>query len=225
MKCFRNFKVANKRVMSNYPTNLTEKQWQVIKNIVEPQERKSSLREIVNGIFYVNKSGCQWRMFPSDFAPWQTVYYYFRKWKLGGVWEELLNVLHAKARKSVGREESPSLGIIDSRSVKTSHHVDTDRGIDGNKKVKGRKEQVVVDTLGLPMAIKVHEANIHDSKGAIPTIENLAWKFPRLTIDYEFLTETAEAMVSIAFIQIALNGFFIISKQFLRQIKKILEKL
>lgn len=211
--------------MSNYPTNLTEKQWQVIKNIVEPQERKSSLREIVNGIFYVNKSGCQWRMFPSDFAPWQTVYYYFRKWKLGGVWEELLNVLHAKARKSVGREESPSLGIIDSRSVKTSHHVDTDRGIDGNKKVKGRKEQVVVDTLGLPMAIKVHEANIHDSKGAIPTIENLAWKFPRLTIDYEFLTETAEAMVSIAFIQIALNGFFIISKQFLRQIKKILEKL
>lgn len=211
--------------MSNYPTNQTEKQWQVIKNIVEPQERKSSLREIVNGIFYVNKSGCQWRMFPSDFAPWQTVYYYFRKWKLGGVWEELLNVLHAKARKSVGREESPSLGIIDSRSVKTSHHVDTDRGIDGNKKVKGRKEQVVVDTLGLPMAIKVHEANIHDSKGAIPTIENLAWKFPRLTIDYEFLTETAEAMVSIAFIQIALNGFFIISKQFLRQIKKILEKL
>ena len=62
--------------MSDYPTNLTEKQWQVIKNIVEPQERnrKSSLREIVNGIFYVNKSGCKWRMLPSDFAPWQTVY-------------------------------------------------------------------------------------------------------------------------------------------------------
>ncbi len=213
--------------MSNYPTNLTEKQWQVTKNIVEPQERnrKSSVREILNGIFYVNKSGCQWRMLPSDFAPWQTVYYYFRKWKLEGVWEELLNVLHAKARKSVGREESPSLGIIDSRSVKTSHHVDTDRGIDGNKKIKGRKEHIVVDTLGLPMAIKVHEANIHDSKGAKPTIENLAYKFPRLSKiladggyqgdldawvkdNYEFLTETAEVMVSIAFIQIALNRFF-----------------
>ena len=170
--------------------------------------------------------------------------------------------------KSVGKEESPSLAIIDSRSVKTSHHVDTDRGIDGNKKIKGRKEHIVVDTLGLPMAIKVHEANIHDSKGAKPTIENLAYKFPRLskiladggyqgdlaawvkdkfgwemevvlrtkesskkfnvipkrwivertfswlenyrrlTIDYEFLTETAETMVSIAFIQIALNRFF-----------------
>ena len=267
---FRNFNVAIKRVMSNYPTNLTEKQWQVIKNIVEPQERsrKNSLREILNGVFYINKSGCQWRMLPSDFVPWQTVYYYFRKWKLEGVWEELLDILHAKARKSVGKEESPSLGIIDSRSVKTSHHVDTDRGIDGNKKIKGRKEHIVVDTLGLPMAIKVHEANIHDSKGAMPTIENLEYKFPRLgriladggyqgdlsawvkkkfgwelevvlrpkesskkfnvipkrwivertfswlenyrrlTIDYEFLTETAETMVNIAFIQIMLNRFF-----------------
>ena len=167
--------------MSNYSTNLTEKQWQVIKNIVEPQERsrKYFLRDILNAIFYVNKSGCQWRMLPSDFAPWQTVYYYFRKWKLEGVWEEIWSVIHSKARKSIGKNESPSLGIIDSRSVKTSHHVDTDRGIDGNKKIKGRKEHIVVDTLGLPMAIKVHEANIHDSKGAVPTMEELAYKFPR----------------------------------------------
>ena len=131
----------------------------------------------MNAIFYINKSGCQWRMLPADFAPWQTVYYYFRKWKLEGVWEELLSVLHAMARKSIGREESPNLGIIDSRSVKTSHHVDTNRCIDGNKKIKGRKEHIIVDTLGIPMAIKVHEANIHDSKGAMTTIENLAWKF------------------------------------------------
>lgn len=167
------------------------------------------------------------------------------------------------------------MGIIDSRSVKTSHHVDTDRGIDGNKKIKGRKEHIIVDTLGLPMSIKVHEANIHDSKGAIPTIENLEYKFPRLsriladrgyqgdlsiwikdrfgwkldvvirpkesskrfnvipkrwiverafawlenyrrlTIDYEFLTETAETMVAIAFMQIILNRFSVISKQIL----------
>ena len=132
--------------MSNCPTNLTEKQWQVIKNIVESRSRsrKTSLREIINGIFYLIKSGCQWRMLPVDFAPWQTVYYYFREWKLEGI---------------------------------CTHHVDTDRGIDGNKKIKGRKEHIVVDTLGLPMAIKVHEANIHDSKGAMPY---LAYKFPRL---------------------------------------------
>ena len=185
-----------------------------------------------------------------------------------GIWEEIWAVIHSKARKSIGKDESSSLGIIDSRSVKTSHHVDTDRGIDGNKKIKGRKEHIVVDTLGLLLSINVHEANIHDSKGAVPTIEKLAYKFPglckiladggyqgdlaewvknkfgwdlevvlrpkesskrfnvipkrwivertfswlenyrRLTIDYEFLTETAETMVTIAFIQIALKRFF-----------------
>lgn len=137
--------VAKQIVMSNYSTNLTEKQWQVIKNIVEPQERtrKKCLREILNAIFYISKSGCQWRMLPSDFAPWQTVYYYFRKWKLEGVLEELLNVLHCMARKSVGKQESPRLGIIDSRSVKTSHHVDTDK----EQKIKGRKEKINTDSL------------------------------------------------------------------------------
>lgn len=179
-----------------------------------------------------------------------------------------MDVLHGMARKTVGKQESPSLGIIDSRSVKTSHHVDKERGIDENKKIKGRKEHIVVDTLGLPMAINVHEANMHDSKGAMPTIEKLSYKFPRLckiladggyqgdlaawaknkfgwelevvlrpkeapkkfnvipkrwivertfswlenyrrlTIDYEFLTETAETMVTVAFIQILLKRFF-----------------
>ena len=79
-----------------------------------------------------------------------------------------------------GRQESPSLGIMDSRSVKTSHHVDSDRGIDGNKKIKGRKEHIIVDTLGLPLAVAIHEANLHDSKGTPQAIEKLAYKFPRL---------------------------------------------
>ena len=256
--------------MSNYPTDLTEKQWQVIKNIVEPQERKrkTPIREIVNAILYLGKSGCQWRMLPCDFAPWQTVYYYFRKWRLEGVWESLMHTLHALARKSAGRNASPCLGIIDSRSVKTSHHVDSDRGMDGHKRIKGRKEHIVVDTLGLPMAVKVHRANIHDSRGAMPALERLGRRFPRLakiladggyrgrlgkwvkdtfgwdlevatmsggshkkggeapkrwivertfawlenyrrlTIDYEFLTATAEAMVQVIFIQIILKRFF-----------------
>ena len=255
--------------MTHYPTDLTEKQWQVIKNILEPQarNRKHPLKEIMNAILYINKTGCQWRMLPSDFAPWQTVYYYFRKWKLEGVFEEVMDALHSLIRKQAGRQESPSLGIMDSRSVKTSHHVDSDRGIDGNKKIKGRKEHIIVDTLGLPLAVAIHEANLHDSKGAPQAIEKLAYKFPRLvkiladggyrgdladwvkkkfgwilevvlrpdecpskfqvlpkrwiversfswlenfrrlTIDYEFLAETAEAMVQIAFIQIMLNKF------------------
>ena len=134
----------------------------------------------MNAILYINKAGCQWRMLPSDFAPWQTVYYYFRKWKFEGMFEEVMDILHSLVRKQTGRQESPSLGIMDSRSVKTSHHVDSDRGIDGNKKVKGRKEHIMVDTLGLPLAVAIHEANLHDSKGAPQVIEKLNYKFPRL---------------------------------------------
>ena len=131
-------------------------------------------------------------MLPSDFAPWQTVYYYFRKWKLEGVFEEVMDALHSLIRKQAGREESPSLGIMDSRSVKTSHHVDSDRGIDGNKKIKGRKEHIIVDTLGLPLAVAVHKASLHDSKGAPQAIEKLAYKFTLLMLSL-FLYVTGQA--------------------------------
>ena len=119
-------------------------------------------------------------MIPKDFAPWESVYYYFSKWKNEGIIEELLDKLRSKVRIMAGRKESPSLGIIDSRSVKTSHHVDSDRGLDGNKKIKGRKQHIIVDAQGNLMAIAVHEANVHD---------------------------TAEAMVQLAFCKIMLNKF------------------
>jgi putative transposase len=119
-------------------------------------------------------------MIPKDFAPWESVYYYFSKWKNEGIIEELLDKLRSKVRVMAGRKESPSIGIIDSRSVKTSHHVDSDRGLDGNKKIKGRKQHIIVDTQGNLMAIAVHEANVHDSKGAPKVIENLSFKFPRI---------------------------------------------
>ena len=134
----------------------------------------------MNAIMYILKTGCQWRMLPKDFPPHNTVFYYFNKWKLEGVFEELMDTLHRMVRKLMGREETPSLGIIDSRSVKSSHHVDADRGIDGNKKIKGRKEHIVVDTLGLPMSVVVHEANAHDSVGADGVIDKMKGCFPRL---------------------------------------------
>ena len=97
--------------MTQYPTDLTEKQWQVIKNILEPQarNRKYDLREIWNAILYINKTGCQWRMLPSDFAPWQTVYYYFRKWKLEGVFEEVMDALHSLIRNRRDGRKVPVL--------------------------------------------------------------------------------------------------------------------
>ena len=139
----------------DYPTNLTENQWQILEKIVDPtsRKRKNSLKEIMNALLYLIKTGCQWRMLPKDFPPYNTVYYYFRKWKNEGVFEDIMDSLRELIRRSMGRDECPSLGIMDSRSVKTSHHVDSDRGIDGNKKIKGQKQQAVVDTLGLPMAL------------------------------------------------------------------------
>ena len=117
--------------MHKYPTNLTDKQWQVIKNMLTPKERfrKYSLRSVFDGILYIVKTGVQWRMLPSDFAPWQTVYYYFSKWKNEGLLEEIFDTLRGIVRRLSGRAESPSLGIIDSRSVRTSHHIDGQRGI------------------------------------------------------------------------------------------------
>ena len=168
--------------MHKYPTNLTDKQWQVIKNMLDPKERfrKYSLRSVFDGILYIVKTGVQWRMLPSDFAPRQTVYYYFSKWKNEGLLEEIFDTLRGIVRRLSGRTESPSLGIIDSRSVRTSHHIDGQRGIDGNKKIKGRKEHIVVDTLGLPMSVRVHPANVHDSVGAEEVFESMRYKFPGL---------------------------------------------
>lgn len=124
--------------MEQHSTNLTYKQRQVIENIVNPQgrKRKKSLRGIMDAIFYTLKTGCLWRMLPKNFAPWQSVYYYFYKSKNEGIIEELLDVIRARIRRFSNRKESPSVGIIDSKSVKTSHRVDTVRSLDGDKKFK-----------------------------------------------------------------------------------------
>ena len=130
---------------------------------------------------YRTKSGCQWRILPSEFAPWQTVYFYFCKWKSDGIFEELMHHLRSIVRKAYGKEESPSIGLIDSRSVRTSHHINSkEYVIDEGKKLKGMKQHIVVDTLGLPVVVKVHPANIYDSVGAIDTIWLMKYNFHRM---------------------------------------------
>lgn len=166
-----------------YPCNLTEKQWSLIENIIEPnnkRKRKHALHDIFNAILYVVKLGCQWRMLPADFAPWNTVYFYYRKWKFEGVIEQIHEFLRSLVRKKAGRDESPSLGIIDSRSVKTSRQSAQERGYDGGKKIKGRKQHIIVDTLGLLLAVVVHSATTHDSRAAFSVIESLKYRFSLL---------------------------------------------
>ncbi len=148
---------------------MTDSQWQIIEKILQDKRKRPrhNLRGILNAIFYVVQSGCHWRMLPHDFAPWQTVYYYYSRLMRTGVIEEIHTCLRQRVRTKAGRQAEPSGCIIDSQSVKTTRRGSEVRGIDGGKKVKGRKRHVVCDTQGLILTVQVHAANIHDSQPAL----------------------------------------------------------
>lgn len=157
-----------------YSTNLTNSQWQIMENILnDKRKRKYELRDIVDAILYLLKTGCQWRMLPNGFPPYETVFYYFRKWATNGVWKKLNRALNMLFREQSDREASPSVGIMDSQSIKNSERGVCDTGYDGNKKIKGRKRHIIVDTLGLVLSVKVHAANVHDSKGAFELVDEI----------------------------------------------------
>jgi putative transposase len=142
-------------------------QWQIIESLLTFKRKpKHELRQIWEAICYLTKTGCQWRHLPCNYAPWSTVYWYFRKWTLEGIIEVAHRELRKALRKKNGRKEWASLGIIDSHSVRMSSISGQQRGIDGNKKIKGSKRHIIVDTMGLMICIVAHPANIHDSKGA-----------------------------------------------------------
>lgn len=150
-----------------YPTDLTETQWQYIQKLlhIQMRKRKYNLREIWNALFYIVKTGCQWRMLPLHFPKWQLVYYYYRKWSEQTDFDLLLNYLRESVRFKRGQNKQASVGIMDSQSVRWGNNRSLN-GIDGNKKVKGIKRHVIVDKNGFLIAIMVTVANIHDSKAA-----------------------------------------------------------
>ena len=164
-----------------YSTDLTDTQWNTILAYIDDnRKRKHPLNEILNAIFYLLKTGCQWRMLPKEYPKWELVYYYYCKWRDEGTFEEIHEFLRTYTRKKKGKQESPSLAIIDSQSSKTTRSGGVDRGIDGGKNVKGRKRHIVVDSMGLLLVVIVHAANQHDSKAAFKVIERLKYRFPRL---------------------------------------------
>ena len=181
----------------SYPSNLTDPQWTILQEILQDtRKRKHSLRAILNGIFYIVKGGIQWRMLPVDLPPWQTVYYYYNKWQADGTWDLIHESLRVKSRKKRGKAASPSVGLIDSQSVKSSM-LGGSRGFDSGKKVKGVKRQIIVDTLGLLLAVVVHRADISDKQGGIFVLKRLMklhWLFPRLQ---QFFTDQAYASLSV----------------------------
>lgn len=170
----------------SYLTDLSDAEWEIIELHLpvaqhKGRPRKHSLREILNGIFYIARSGCAWRLLPNDLAPWKTVYHYFRVWRLDGTWERVNGALREKLRLAQGREAQPSAGVIDSQSVKTTG-VGGARGYDGGKKINGRKRHLLVDTQGLVLQAKVHRADVMDRDGIellLPS-EKTKEKFPRL---------------------------------------------
>lgn len=154
-------------------TRLTNSQWQVIKDfVVTGRKIRHCLRGIVDAILKLNRTGCQWRNLESPF-PWQTVYYYFNKWKHNQTWTAILSKLVKDERVRQKRDPSPSTCTVDSQSIKKATLIKLDTGLDGGKLVNGRKRHLAVDTLGLPIAIFISAANVHDGQAGIELLPQL----------------------------------------------------
>lgn len=168
-----------------YSSDLTDGEWRHIRGLLPKakpggRKRTTNVREVCNAIFYLLRGGLPWELLPTDFPKWKTVYDYFRKWRLAGVWKALHDRLRTKVRRQAGRKPTPTAAILDSQSVKTTEVGGAARGFDAGKLVKGRKRHLLVDTLGLVLLVVVHAASIQDPTGARLVLPALTQRFTRL---------------------------------------------
>lgn len=167
-----------------YASDLTDAEWALIARKLPPRRRlgrprEVDLREVVQAIFYILSTGCQWRALPSEFPPYSTVQGYFYAWRDSGRWQRIVQALVRQARRRLGRKPRPTAAVIDSQTASTTE-AGGPCGFDPGKRLHGRKRHIVTDTNGLLLAAYVHPANVQDVHGAVPLLEDLHERFPRL---------------------------------------------
>lgn len=158
--------------MTKQWARLTDSQWAQVSNFLPlNRKRKHDLRDVLDAILWLVRTGCQWRNLDSQFPPWKSVHYYFSKWSRDGSMETINDHLNRIERVIVhGREDSPSLLLVDAQSVRLTPMIGKDRGIDGGKWINGRKRSILTDTLGRIWRVEVHAANIHDGRAGMDLI-------------------------------------------------------